>query len=210
MELILVRHGITAQNAARVFMGHDPVPLSPEGRGQITRLAGRLREIPFSRLVTSDIARARESADIIAAVTGHVVEEAPALREIDVGEAKGMSYSDAASKWPEVFAPEAEARFPGGESFADVADRSSAWLRREVLAGAGERTVVVCHGGVVRGAGARLLGIPLVMVAGFQVDNASLTVLRTQGSEIGLITWNDVAHLGPAHRSAAGRSLVGG
>ena len=209
MELLLVRHGITAQNAARVFMGYDPVPLSPKGREQVACLAERLRSVGIDRLVASDIARARESADILASAVGLPVEEAVALREIDVGDAKGLSYDAVAERWPDVFRPEGDGRFPRGESFAEVGERAARYLREEVIPGEEERVLVVCHGGVVRSAAARLLGLPLTNLAIFQVDNASITVLRAEGGAVGLVGWNDVAHLGDSHRATVGR-LPGG
>ena len=56
--------------------------------------------------------------------SGSSFETSAELREVDVGRAKGLTYRDAAERWPEVFDPSGEARFPGGESFAEVADRA--------------------------------------------------------------------------------------
>jgi probable phosphoglycerate mutase len=195
MELLLVRHGITQLNADRVFMGHDPVPLSATGRDQIARLAERLTALPFDRIISSDIARAVESAEIVTRRLGMPFDTYRELREIDVGTAKGASYAEAAERWPDVFLPEGEARFPGGESFAEVADRTAAFLRSRILGGTG-RVLVVTHGGVVRGLAARLLGLPLASVAAFLIDNASLSIFRIAPGAVQLVTWNDTAHLG--------------
>jgi probable phosphoglycerate mutase len=197
VDLLLVRHGITQLNADRVFMGHDPVPLSALGRDQIERLAERLAEAPPDRIVSSDIARAVESAEIISNRLGMPFDRHVPLREIDVGEAKGASYAEAARRWPAVFLPEGEGRFPRGESFAEVADRAAAFLRERVIA-IGERVLVVTHGGVVRGVAARLLQLPLAAVATFVIDNASLSVFRFEMGAVQLVTWNDTAHLGPS------------
>ena len=204
MELLLVRHGITQHNADRIFMGHDPVPLSALGRDQISRLAERLLDDRLTRIVSSDIARARESAEIISARLGLPIDTHPALREVDVGEAKGCGYAEAAERWPEVFTPQGEGRFPGGESFAEVADRATGYLRSAVIPEAG-RVLVVTHGGVVRGVAARLLDLSLVAVAGFQIDNASLSIFRLDGAGAHLVTWNDTAHLGDHALRAGGQ-----
>src|SRR5437879_5455545 len=160
-------------------MGHDPVPLSATGREQIGRLAERLAANPPTRILSSDVLRAHESAEIIASRLGLTFETDEALREVDVGAAKGFSYADAAARWPEVFLPHGEGRFPQGESFADVADRATTYLRSAVITDPG-RVLVVTHGGVVRGVAARLLGLPLAHVAAFVIDNASLTVFRIE------------------------------
>lgn len=204
VELLLVRHGLTQHNADRIFMGHDPVPLSALGRDQISRLAERLRGERLTRVIASDVARARQSAEIICERLGVSFDTHPALREVDVGEAKGFSYSEAAKRWPEVFLPEAEGRFPGGESFAEVADRATGHLRSSVIPGAG-RVLVVTHGGVVRGVAARLLGLPLAAVAGFVIDNASLSIFRVDGAGAQLVSWNDTAHLGDHALRAGGQ-----
>ncbi len=206
MELFLVRHGVTQLNADRIFMGHDPVPLSPEGRQQVRLLAERLREAGFDRLISSDIARARESAEILAAAVGREIEAHAALREIDVGRAKGFGYAEAAERWPEVFAADGAGRFPDGESFAEVADRAATFLRSEVVAraGRGERVLAVAHGGVIRGVAARFLELPLAVATPFVIDNASLSIFRFDRGATQLVTWNDTGHLGIRRRLAPG------
>ena len=197
MILLLVRHGVTQYNTDRIFMGHDPVPLSATGRQQVERLAGRLGGLLPTRMVSSDILRARQSAEILSERLGLPFETSTELREVDVGRAKGFAYRDAADRWPEVFDPAGEARFPGGESFADVADRATAYLRSSVLDDPG-RVLVVAHGGVVRGVAARLLRLPLRSVADFLIDNASLSIFRVENGVANLVTWNDTAHIGPS------------
>lgn len=176
-------------------MGHDPVPLSAAGREQIELLAERLLGDRPTRIVSSDILRARDSAEIIAGKLGLPFATDAGLREVDVGAAKGFGYADAFARWPEVFDPAGEARFPGGESFAEVADRVTACLRATVLDDSG-KVLVVTHGGSVRGAAARLLDLPLASFASFQIDNASLSIFRVSGAAVELVTWNDTAHLG--------------
>jgi broad specificity phosphatase PhoE len=208
VDLLLVRHGVTQYNTDRVFMGHDPVPLSGVGRDQVERLAERLSFDPPARIISSDILRARQSAEIIAAKLRLPFQAYAGLREVDVGSAKGVSYDEAAERWPKIFLPEGEERFPGGESFAEVADRAVDFLR-SVISEEPDRILAVTHGGVVRGVTARLLRLPLSCVADFVIDNASLTVFRAETDLIQLVTWNDTAHLGPA-RTGGGWPGVGG
>jgi 2,3-bisphosphoglycerate-dependent phosphoglycerate mutase len=207
--LLLVRHGVTQHNTDRIFMGHDPVPLSATGRDQIGRLAERLNAAPPARIVASDILRARESAEIISRRLALPFETEPLLREVDVGGAKGVSYAEAAVRWPDVFDPSGEARFPGGESFAEVADRAAGYLRSAVLGDSGT-VLVVTHGGVVRGVAARLLRLPLAAVAGFLIDNASLTIFRADDGVVQLVTWNDTAHLGVSTAGGQWPNTIGG
>lgn len=186
MRLYLVRHGITGHNASRVFMGHDPVPLSAEGRDQVRRLVGRLREEAPEQIVASDLRRTVESAEILSEGLGLPISTHAALREVNVGTAKGLSYEDVARRWPEIGNG---APFPGGESFADVADRATRFLRDEIVPAGYERVLVVAHGGVIRGVGARLLDEPLESMG--IVDNGSVTIVETDGARTNLVVWNE-------------------
>ena len=190
-------------------MGHGPVPLSALGREQIGQLAERLAEAPPDRIFASDIARALESAEIISRRLRMPFDTHRELREVHVGEAVGASYAEAAEKWPSVFLPEGEGRFPGGESFAEVADRTAAFVKSRVIDSA-ERVLVVTHGGVVRGLAARLLDLPLASVASFVIDNASLSVFRVSMGVTQLVTWNDTAHLGRSGSGGQWPSSSGG
>jgi len=190
-------------------MGHDPVPLSATGRDQIGRLAARLSAGPPARIVASDLLRARESAEILSRRLELPFETEPLLREVDVGRARGVSYAEAAGRWPDVFDPSGEARFPDGESFAEVADRAAGYLRSAVLGDSGT-VLVVTHGGVIRGVAARLLRLPLTAVAGFAIENASLTIFRADGGAVQLVTWNDTAHLGAPAAGGQWPDSVGG
>lgn len=195
MELLLVRHGVTALNQSRVFMGWDAVPLAPEGRRQITRLAERLAGERIDRVIASDVARVVESAEILAERLRMPFETRAELREVDVGIARGIAYEEAAERWPGILDDDGETRFPGGESFAGVADRVTGYLRDAILREGDERVLVVTHGGVVRGVAARLTDRPLRDLGTFAVDNASLTIFRFRGGKAELELWNDTAHL---------------
>lgn len=195
MELLLVRHGVTQHNADRIFMGWDPVPLAPEGRRQIERLAERLRGERISRIVASDIQRVVESAEILSAAIGLPYEKVEALREVNVGRACGLSYDEAARRWPGLLERSGGVCFPEGESFLDVAERSAAYVLASVIRESDDRVLVVTHGGVVVGLAAKLLGRPLADFDAFAVDNASLSTLRVENGKVALVSWSDTGHL---------------
>ena len=92
MRLWLVRHGLTEWNTQQRFCGHSDIPLSAQGRVQARWLARRLQEETISTIHTSDLARARETAEMIA---GHrtqplQVRVSAAWREINFGDWKGL------------------------------------------------------------------------------------------------------------------------
>jgi 2,3-bisphosphoglycerate-dependent phosphoglycerate mutase len=80
MTILIVRHGETAGNAARVLQQPD-VPLNERGVGQVEQLAGRLLDHGFTHIVCSDLLRARMTAAPRAARSGIEIEESPLLQE---------------------------------------------------------------------------------------------------------------------------------
>jgi broad specificity phosphatase PhoE len=89
--LLLVRHGETEWNRTRRFQGHADPPLNETGRGQARALAAELAGERIAFVYASDLARARETAEIIAAPHGLPVVVEPGLREIDVGSWMGLT-----------------------------------------------------------------------------------------------------------------------
>ena len=195
MLLFLVRHGVTQHNTDRIFMGHDPVPLSPKGREQIRRLAERLGTSPPTRIVSSDIRRAQQSAEIIAQRLRLPIETSAELREVDVGEAKGFSYAEAAERWPHVFVPDGQGRFPRGESFADVYQRASGIMEELLNVHAGQSILVVGHHVVHRTYLAGLLGLSLDQARQVTLDNCGISVVVHDGDKALVSTLNAAFHL---------------
>ena len=103
-HLTLIRHGETDWNRARLIQGSTDIPLNETGRAQARqtaeRLRGALEDPTAARIVSSDLSRARETAQIIADQWG---SEAPlaysALRERAYGEAEGLTVDDFAVRW---------------------------------------------------------------------------------------------------------------
>ena len=89
-----VRHGESEGNAARVFTGQTDSPLTARGREQAAAVAEELAQVKFDRIVSSDLSRTRDTADVIAKRLGKPVEIVPELREIDVGDRTGKSFDE--------------------------------------------------------------------------------------------------------------------
>ncbi len=87
MRLLLIRHGRTASNVGRLLdTGHPGAPLDDTGLQQAQRLVDRLAHEPIEAVFTSDLTRARQTGEPIAAVRGLSVHELPGLREIYAGD----------------------------------------------------------------------------------------------------------------------------
>jgi probable phosphoglycerate mutase len=145
-RLVLVRHGETELTAQRRYSGRGDVPLSEQGRQQALAVAERLRDTPAAAVVSSPLARCRQTADAIAAALGGVpVRVDDALVECDFGAWEGRTFAEVRTGW----AAELDAWLgcvqvapPGGESFAAVGERVAGCVER-LRAEYPERTVVV-------------------------------------------------------------------
>lgn len=146
MSILLIRHGETAFNAARIVQLPE-TPLNERGMRQAHRLAERLGEFPIGAIVSSDYMRARMTADTIADVTGLDVSIQVSLRERNFGANRGKSYSDLDY---DLFAPDYHP--PGGESWEGFHERvATAWSEVMARAEATEGDLaVVTHALVCR------------------------------------------------------------
>jgi probable phosphoglycerate mutase len=149
--ILLVRHGETDWNRARRWQGHTDMPLNATGREQARALAERLATRPPDAIVASDLARARETAEIVAARVGLPVSLDPRLREVDVGEWSGLTMADVEERYPAGL----QRRLAGGtgweqgETYEEMGARVVAALH-DIAARHDGTVVAVTHGGCVR------------------------------------------------------------
>jgi probable phosphoglycerate mutase len=153
-RLLVIRHGQSTWNADGRWQGQADPPLSALGEEQARDAAGRLRAGQFSRVVASDLRRARRTAEILAEALGVAVELDPDLREIDVGDWEGLTRAQINEQAPGALADWSEGRSestPGGELRTHLTDRARSVLLR--VAGemaAGDRVLIVSHGALIR------------------------------------------------------------
>lgn len=153
-RLLLLRHGQSTWNADGRWQGQADPPLSPLGEDQARDAARRLAPGQFSRVLASDLRRARQTAEILGAALRLPVEVDPELREIDVGDWQGLTRAEINERAPGALADWSEGRSestPGGEARTDLTDRARAALLRAAAASApGDRVLVVSHGALIR------------------------------------------------------------
>jgi probable phosphoglycerate mutase len=200
--LVLLRHGVTDWNREGRWQGRLDPPLGADGEREAALLARRLwadPELRPARIVTSPLARARDTARLVADGTGVNVDER--LAEIGAGEWEGRTHAELERDDPERYlewrAGDARgtALPPGGEPLDAVRGRSAAWVAESVASDAWPLWAV-SHGGLIRIIAAKILGIDEEVTWRFDVDNASLSVLL-ELDEGGwrIERWNDVGHL---------------
>jgi len=168
-RLVLVRHGRTASNAEGRFQGHLDVDLDETGHAQAAAVAAWLAKSLADdaargtvRLVSSDLARARETAEPIAAALGVELALDEALRERDGGAWQGLLRSEIQERYPDEFARwigGEDLAVGGGESLGESWQRFETGLRRQLAHVDAEVLVVVGHGASMRGGMLRLVGL---------------------------------------------------
>jgi probable phosphoglycerate mutase len=174
MAIFVVRHGETELNAARVIQ-MPTTPLSPRGRRQAARVAARLAPLGVVRILTSDLVRAIETAEAIAARTGAPILVDPLLRERDFGDIRGTPYHELGR---DPFAPDYHP--PNGESWATFHTRvATAWEAVvRVAAETPGNLAVVTHGLVCRVLVDRHLALPAGDAAPALWGNTAVTEIE--------------------------------
>ncbi|HVQ18825.1 MAG TPA: histidine phosphatase family protein [Actinomycetes bacterium] len=154
-SLVMVRHGETAWNAEGRAQGHADVPLSEVGHRQAEVVAPALASFEPARLWSSDLARALQTAEHVAAATRLPIEPDARLREYDVGKRSGLTLEEFAAAFPEEYAAwlaEDPSRLvPGEETTEQVRDRVVPALRDCLASLApGQTGIVVLHGACLK------------------------------------------------------------
>jgi probable phosphomutase (TIGR03848 family) len=196
-KLVLVRHAVTEQTGPMLTGRTRGVDLSEDGRRQAKALAERLAEIPIAAVYASPIERTAQTAAAIADHHALDVRELPGVIEADYGEWTGEKLADLAETdlWKTVQRAPSRARFPGGESLAEMQARMVTALEAIVADHAGEILVVVSHADPIKAAIAHFTGLHLDLFQRLAVAPASVTVLELSPYGAALVKCNDTGDL---------------
>jgi len=198
MRLFLIRHGQTSWNISGRAQGHTDISLDPTGLDQAARLGRYFSGTPIDRILTSDLARSKETALSISEATGIPLELHGELRERGFGQWEGLPFGEVTSLiHKQALTEEISAqrvRPPGGESFLDV------WERLEpvydFLCETDETVVVVSHGGALSLLAAKLIRGTLDTCRAFRHANTGITEMERRTEGLFLITqYNQTPHL---------------
>ena len=203
-KVVLVRHGQTAWNAEGRAQGHADVGLDDTGRAQAEAVAPVMAELDPTLLVTSDLARARETAALLEKETGLTAIEDARWREYDLGERTGLTLAEFGERmgiefdgWWDVHA---HIEVPGAETSEDVATRVvPAFEELLERLDEGETAVVVTHGASLRIALAGILGWPLSTAGGLEaMQNCGWAMLAETGAgRLRLASYNQTVGAAP-------------
>jgi glucosyl-3-phosphoglycerate phosphatase len=176
-RLLLVRHGETAWNAAKVLQGQADIALSEIGREQARALTPLLQRWAPDEAWTSDLQRARQTAALLGWPRAQIDGR---WREADLGEWTGRPAHELVAHDAQRYQGWRDGRDspPGGEAMVAFRERIGA-----ALAALRERhgqVLVVTHGGAIRAALALTLGLTSDRIVG--VEPGSLTVLDMESN----------------------------
>ena len=202
-EVLLIRHGETAWNAVKRLQGHLDIPLNATGERQAAALGRALLDEPLDAIISSDLQRAYQTAQALAAARGMQVRIDTGLRERCYGAFEGMMYADIGQRYPEAYAAwqarDIDARFPEGvhvaETLREFSRRVIQTIARIVEKGGYRKVALVTHGGVLECAYRAAQGVGFAHPRDFDILNASVNRFRWNGNGLQLLRWGDVSHL---------------
>lgn len=147
---LLIRHGETDWNVEGRYTGQSDIPLNDRGRQQAQQLAAQLADSPPDVVYSSDLMRARETAEIMAAVWQLPVHTDARLREINQGVWEGMLFADIKAKFAQEFAARQAnpltVSAPEGETVGQVRERVLAAIDDIIRKHPGSQVALVAHG----------------------------------------------------------------
>lgn len=181
-RLVLWRHGQTDYNAQQRIQGQVDIPLNEDGLAQARAAAPGLAELGPSRIVSSPLTRAGQTAEVLADLARVPVSVDDGLIERSFGVWEGLTRTEMKDGWPEQYRAWRLGRDPEGlgvETRAAVARRVGQALRAAAPAGSQETVVVVAHGAALTLGTTDLLGLDASTWLGLRgLDNCHHAVLR--------------------------------
>jgi len=181
-ELLLVRHGETEQNKNYIIQGHIDTDLNSEGIKKAAATAEFLKDFDYHHIYSSDLRRAKKTADFIADNLNLKINESKNIREINFGNWEGLNLDQIGDKYPEALAAWKKDPLtngpPGGENITQFAARINSFFNEILDKHQGQKIIVVTHGGVIKMYLREVLEVNANGFEVFQIDNTSLTELK--------------------------------
>ncbi len=199
MRLILVRHGKTDWNETGRCQGISDVPLNSAGIEQAEKLAFSLKDEKIDLIYSSNLVRAKVTAEKIAGYHPIDVNIRDDLREMDQGIFEGLDFSYIQEKYPDVLEhwrkdPDT-LQLPGGESLTGVQQRALDAIEDIKSRFGSQNIVVVSHNMVIGTLFCSFTGSPLKKLRDYIVDEASKSIVEVYDDRFVIISFNDIDHL---------------
>ena len=193
MQIVLVRHGATDWNLQGRCQGATDLELSDVGVRQAEQIAALLSGENIQAVYSSDLRRARQTAELISQPHSLPVQIEKTVRELDHGALEGLTFNEIKQQYAEFLTrwrcEPADIHVPGGERLIDVAER--AWEGVNRIAARhpdAQSIVVVSHNFPILGIVCRVTGTPLNDYRTFHLDPCSVTRLQRAGADAWSVT----------------------
>ena len=201
-RLLVIRHGETLWNADKRLQGHTDIPLSPVGHAQAAQLARSLkaRGEAFDAIYTSDLSRARETAEAVAQALAVPLTATPNLRERCFGQFEGLTFTEVEQRWPDQ-AQSWRVRDPdwrapdGGESLRELTERVLHTVNTLAARHVGGHIALFLHGGVLDVLYRAATGLDWRAPRTWQLVNTAVNRLLWTPDGLTLVGWDDQTHL---------------
>lgn len=193
VPIVTVRHGQTAANKERRFVGAMDVPLDERGLAQARALGARLADLPRQALYSSPLSRAKATAESLGTPALQ-----PSLQELDQGEFEGKPGAEVMSAHPEIFRQWAldplDVRVPGGETLRELRERALPTVL-DLGARHDDTIVVVSHQMVLATLVLTALDLPFRFLRHVRQGNTAVSVLGVRDGRLSVHHLNDTDHL---------------
>lgn len=198
-RITALRHGETAWNVDTRIQGQLDISLNAMGYWQAERAGIALASESVDAIISSDLARAYETALAVAKHHGCDVQIDRDLREREFGSFQGKTFAEIEAQMPEQAALWRK-RVPdfspgGGESLLIFRERVAQCLRRLAAQYAGKHIIIVSHGGVMDIVYREATQLDLQAPRSWQLGNASINRVLFNGEHFSLVGWSDISHL---------------
>jgi broad specificity phosphatase PhoE len=197
-RVLLVRHGQTDWNVEGRWQGSEPVALNKEGWAQARLLANYLRGRPISRIYSSDLPRALETASVIGQAVNVTPQVDVRLQEFNLGIFQGLTREEMQmqfkDEWKAFHEDFWDYAVPGGETRRAFQDRLYAAWQDAIAQSPGPEVVIVSHGGAIKQLLLRLFEDDPA-VQNLRFENTSVTTLEPNDSNWKLTEAGAVPHL---------------
>ena len=204
MKFYFIRHGKTLWNLEGRFQGASgDSPLLEKSIETLKQLGQYLQETPFDVIYSSDLPRAKTSAQIVQSQLKNScpLEEIPSLREWQLGKLEGAKFATLEAIYPEQLKAfrtnlaKFDSTLFGAESVCQTTQRTTQFIK-SLESKPFEHVMIVGHGANLTASIRTLLGYdtPLLRKDG-GLANASVTILETQDfTNFNLLVWNDTSY----------------